>query len=203
VFEGVWKMTRFQKQFLRALWKSAPNDGEPDQRMHWVEFALQHHIELCGPESEAGVIMVEILQFLDRGFEQVKELVESADILTQQDALRAYAKMMNNLSVEHLEPLLADDFHYSSQWVLDEISSKEEYLAYIRPKLQAIRQSGSRVFAEMGTVSGQFCLVMAQGSKDDVQATVLAKVAGDKIVSLAMCLVPHPDSAVRTGEYPR
>lgn len=32
------------------------------------------------------------------------------------DALRAYARMMNTLDVKHIEPLLEEDFHYSSQW---------------------------------------------------------------------------------------
>lgn len=131
------------------------------------------------------------------------EALYGKSTLTEEKALRAYAKMMNTLSVAPLEPLLADDLHYSSQWVLGEIASKAEYLAYIRPKLETIRQSGMQVFAEMATVNGRPCLVMAQGSKNDLQATVLAEVSADKIVSLAMCMVPDPATAVRTGEYPR
>lgn len=36
-------------------------------------------------------------------------------------ALSAYAKMINTLDIRHLESLLADDFHYASQNVIDEI----------------------------------------------------------------------------------
>jgi len=32
--------------------------------------------------------------------------------------LELYARMINNLDVDHIESLLADDFHYASQWVL-------------------------------------------------------------------------------------
>lgn len=39
--------------------------------------------------------------------------------LTVERALRAYAAMMNTLNVSHLEPLLADDFHYASMGWLD------------------------------------------------------------------------------------
>ena len=46
--------------------------------------------------------------------------------LTELDALVAYAKMMNTLRVEHLEPLLADDFHYESQMVFSAITSKQD-----------------------------------------------------------------------------
>ncbi|MFN9939487.1 MAG: hypothetical protein ACK56I_08425 [bacterium] len=53
--------------------------------------------------------------------------------------LRAYATMMNTLDASALELLLADDFHYASQWVFDEIKSKDAYLEYITAKLEPIR----------------------------------------------------------------
>lgn len=65
--------------------------------------------------------------------------------LTQVLALEAYAAMMNTLDASRIEPILADDFHYSSQWVLTDITSKQEFLDYITPKLIAIRDSGSVV----------------------------------------------------------
>jgi hypothetical protein len=34
--------------------------------------------------------------------------------------------MVNTLDASHLEPLLADDFHYASQWVFAEMESKAE-----------------------------------------------------------------------------
>lgn len=71
-------------------------------------------------------------------------------ILSKEDALRAYAWMMNTLDASCLEPLLAEDFHYASQWVFSEITSKADYLVYIMPKLEAIRSSGAEVLAEMG-----------------------------------------------------
>ena len=44
--------------------------------------------------------------------------------LTQAEALRAYAKMMNTLDVSALEPLLADNFTYESQAVFTPLDSK-------------------------------------------------------------------------------
>ena len=104
--------------------------------------------------------------------------------LTKMDALRAYARMMYHLSADHLEPFLADDFHYASQWVLDEITSKQGYLDYIRPKLKTIIRTNSKVWAEIGeltTYPGGPCLVMAQGDKGNLIATVLAEVSNGKI----------------------
>ena len=61
---------------------------------------------------------------------------------------------MNTLDVKHIEPLFAEDFQYSSQWVLAEITSKQEYLGYICPKLEAIAKSGAKVCAEMAVHEG-------------------------------------------------
>ena len=126
-------------------------------------------------------------------------------MLTIEKALNAYAKMMNNLSVAHLEPLLADDLHYASQWVFEEITSTQTYLDYIAPKLITIKHSDNKVFAEMGLLEVEFpgpCVVIAQGDKNNLVATVLVKVEGNKIKSIDMCAAPSPHSAKRTGIYP-
>lgn len=125
--------------------------------------------------------------------------------LTEEQALRAYATMMNTLDAACLEPLLADDFHYASQWVFTEIETKSAYLEYIVPKLDAIRKSGARAWAEIGWLDKEFpgpCVVMAQGDKDNLLAVVLAKVEDGKIKRLDLCGAPSPHSARRTGEYP-
>ena len=125
--------------------------------------------------------------------------------LTVDEALRAYAAMMNTLDASRLESLLAEDFHYASQWVFDEIESKSEYLNYIVPKLEAIRKSGVVAWAEMGWLDREFsgqCVVMAQGEKDNLIALVLIKVENGKIKRLDLCGAPSPHSARRSGEYP-
>ena len=125
--------------------------------------------------------------------------------LTAEEALRAYASMMNTLDASHLEPFLADDFHYASQWVFAEIESKSAYLEYIVPKLDAIQKSGGAAWAEMGWLDHEVpgpCVVMAQGDKDNLLAVVLAKVEDGKIKRLDLCGAPSPHAARRTGEYP-
>ena len=125
--------------------------------------------------------------------------------LTAEQALRAYATMMNTLDASCLEPLLADDFHYASQWVFAEIESKSSYLEYIVPKLDAIRRSGATAWAEMGWLDHEFpgpCVVMAQGDKDTLVAVVLAKIEDGKIKRLDLCGAPSPHSVRRTGDYP-
>ena len=126
-------------------------------------------------------------------------------MLTIEAALKAYASMMNTLDSSKLEPLLSPDFHYESQMVFSEITSKQEYLDYINPKLEAVRVSGSVVWAEMAMLTHSFpgpCVILAQGEKENLVALVLAEVKGDLIKRIDMCIVPNPQSAERSGEYP-
>ena len=127
-------------------------------------------------------------------------------VLTQVQALEAYAAMMNTLDASKIEPILAEDFHYSSQWVLTDITSKSNFLDYITPKLEAIRASDSQVWAEMGELTREIpgsCVVMAQGEKDNLLCVILAKVEGGKLKSLSMCGAPSPHHAIRSGIYPK
>ena len=126
-------------------------------------------------------------------------------MLEVETALKAYAAMMNTLDSSKLESLLAENFHYASQMVFSEIESKQEYMAYIKPKLEAVGRSGSKVWAEMGSLKTGFpgpCVVLAQGDKENLVALVLAEVEGDLITKIDMCIAPTPQSAVRSGEYP-
>ena len=126
--------------------------------------------------------------------------------MTESDALRAYAKMMNTLTVEPLESLLSDDFVYESQTVFQALDSKQSFLDYITPKLQTISSTNAIVYAEMGMVKGygksQPYVILAQNDKTNLVALVLAKTDGDKLKRLDICIIPPPQTAVRSGEYP-
>jgi len=126
--------------------------------------------------------------------------------LTQEGALRAYAKMLNTLDADVLEPLLAEEFVYESQTVFSALESKRAYLDYIRAKLQTIHNSGATVFAEIGEIDAygevQPCVVLAQNSAENLVGFVLARVEAGKINRLDLCIVPLPQAARRTGEYP-
>lgn len=126
-------------------------------------------------------------------------------MLTKEYALRAYAVMMNTQDESSFADLLADDFHYASQWVFAEIGSRQAYLDYIRPKLLSVKHSGSLVWAEMAHLEREIpgpCVVMAQGDKNNLISVVVAEVANGKITRLDMCGAPSPHSARRSGDYP-
>lgn len=123
-----------------------------------------------------------------------------------EDGLRAYARMLNKLDPSELAPWLADDFTYESQMVISAISPKAAFIDYITAKLDTIRRTDSKVWAEMGNLDYGFpgpCVVVAQGDKDNLVGLVLATVRDDgKLARLDMCIVPPPTSARRSGIYP-
>lgn len=121
--------------------------------------------------------------------------------------LRAYAAMMNTRDVTRIEPFLADDFVYDSQAVFQPLESKQAFMDYIKPKLGTIRHANATIFAELGRVTAygreQPCVILAQNSPENLVGLVLANSEGGKLKRLNLYVVPPPQKAKRTGEYPR
>ena len=64
--------------------------------------------------------------------------------LTEKEALSIYARMMHSLDSSEFESFLSEDFTYSSQKVLTDMNSKDEFIEYIRPKLETIKKFNKR-----------------------------------------------------------
>ena len=125
--------------------------------------------------------------------------------LTEKDALSIYARMMHTLDSSEFESFLSEDFSYSSQKVLTDMNSKDEFIEYIRPKLEVIKKTKGHVYAELGVCPAYGhtdCLIMAQGDKSNLLGVAYASVEEGKISALSLCIVPTPDSAIRSGIYP-
>ena len=125
--------------------------------------------------------------------------------LTEKQALSIYARMLHTLDSSEFESFLSEDFSYSSQKVLTDMNSRKEFIEYIRAKLETIKESNSHVYAELGVCPAyghNDCLIMAQGDKSNLLGVAYASVDNGKIYSLALCVVPTPDSAERSGIYP-
>ena len=125
--------------------------------------------------------------------------------LTEKEALSIYARMLHTLDTSEFESFLSEDFSYSSQKVLTDMNSKDEFIQYIRPKLEVIKKTRSSVYAELGVCPAYGhtdCLIMAQGHKSNLLGVAYASVDEGKISSLSLCIVPTPDSAIRSGIYP-
>lgn len=126
--------------------------------------------------------------------------------LSEHDAIVAYCRMLNARDVAQLVPLLADDFVYESQVVLQPLRGVPDFVAYITGKFATLAESNYPAFAELGRVHAyglrRPCAVLAQPTKADLVGIVLAKVAGDRIARLDVCVIPRPQEAERSGEYP-
>ena len=70
--------------------------------------------------------------------------------LTEVDAITAYCRMLNTRRVEHLVPLLAEDFVYESQVVLQPLHGVPDFVAYITGKFATIAAANHPAFAELG-----------------------------------------------------
>ena len=140
-------------------------------------------------------------------FQQGKILRGAGVPLTEQSALRSYARMMNTLHIGDFENILSDDFCYTSQMVLESLNNKQKFMDYIFPKLRAIKNSDSVVFAEMGSIVAyqgyeEPCVILAQPTKDNLVGVVLAEVKNNQLTKLDLCIVPPSENAHRTGDYP-
>ena len=69
------------------------------------------------------------------------------------------------LNADLVEPLLADDLHYSSWWLMKETHTKDEYLDYLRGRFQSIRKSGDPLIVKMGVnrIDGEYAVAIQQG----------------------------------------
>ncbi len=126
-------------------------------------------------------------------------------MFSTKDALTAYAKMMNNLDSIEFESLLGENFSYESQAVLTPIHSRHEFVDYIRQKLSSMKSARVKIFAELAELSayGQNdCVVVAQGDRNNLVATVYVSVSNNKISKINICVIPEPRYAIRSGIYP-
>jgi len=125
--------------------------------------------------------------------------------ITEKDALSIYARMLHTLDSSEFESFLSEDFSYSLQKGLNDMNSRDEFLEYIRPKLETIKKSKSSLYAELGICPAYGhidCLIMAQGNKFNLLGVAYASVDKGKTTGLSLCIVPTPDSAQWSGIYP-
>lgn len=125
--------------------------------------------------------------------------------LTTKQALTAYAQMMNSCDSSNFEKLLAEDVVSTSQAVLTNITNKNDFVSYMKGKLQNIKQSNATVYAELGEIEAyghKDCVIVAQNTKDNLVAIAFITVGENQIKKIDLCVVPPPSQAKRTGIYP-
>ncbi len=125
--------------------------------------------------------------------------------LTELDAIKAYARMMNTRSIEHLESLIADDIELKSQVQSELVQGKDAFLDFMVKKFEKIADDAP-VWAEIGEIhkSGRTrpCAVLSQYSMENMVASATVEIEGDKIRRLHLFFIPSPQEAKLTGEIP-
>ncbi len=125
--------------------------------------------------------------------------------------LRQLAKSWNNLDTSFIEPVLARNLIYESQWVLIPIEGKRAFLLYLHSKFAAIKLAMQlepmTVTAELAlhpSLQNRPCIVLTQITKRSItQVSVLVKVQERKIKHIDICFMPDPADAVLSGEFPK
>jgi hypothetical protein len=103
--------------------------------------------------------------------------------------------------------LLDENAHYASQWVFEELESKEAISEYLLEKMKTVESSGSKVYAELGNTGkssafpGRDCVLLAEGEEIDINATIVFDVRNGKITRFDLCM-PSLLNVMRTGIYP-
>ncbi len=118
---------------------------------------------------------------------------------TDKELVIEFAKVWNNLNSSYIKGLLAEDFHYSSQWVFSDIENKKDYLEYLDLKLKAIANSNGTLVAELGVYNDEYCLVLTQNTK----VTFLIETKDGKISGANSCFVPAPQKIKMLGIIPK
>ncbi len=126
-------------------------------------------------------------------------------VLTEYDAVKAYARMMNTRSLEHFEPYIAEDIEFKSQVQAEPVQGKQAFLEHLAKNLEKVADDAP-VWAEMGEIhkTGRTrpCAVLSQYSRENMVASATVEIEGGKVKRLNLFFIPSPEEATRSGEFP-
>ena len=90
------------------------------------------------------------------------------------------------LDADIIEPLLAEDLHYYSWWALKELSSKQDYLTYLKERFQSYKDSGNKPRVKLGVNKndGEYAVAIQFG--DGVPILIRIIEIGGKIKEMWM-----------------
>ena len=109
------------------------------------------------------------------------------EVLTQKQLVERTALCWKNLDVSIIEPYLDKDFHYTSDAVFYEMSSRHEYIGYLRAKFNTLKDGSNPIGIRIGRMDGsdEFALLLHQGAYN--QSLLLSiRVNAGRITSMRM-----------------
>lgn len=118
-------------------------------------------------------------------------------ITNTRQAAQLYADAWKQLDFEEFFDALDNKCHYSSQYVFDELDTKEKIVSYLTGKVDTIKNTGHSVLpriailkkgASLNPPIGSCCVAMYQGVSPDIAAVVFFEVSGGKIQRVDLCM---------------
>lgn len=108
-------------------------------------------------------------------------------ILSQKQLIEKIALCWQNLDAEILEPYLDKDFHYTSDAVFYEMSSRHEYIGYLRAKFERLKDGSNPIGIQIGRMDGtnDFALLLHQGAYNQSLLITISENNG-RITSMRM-----------------
>ena len=126
--------------------------------------------------------------------------MKNRNFYSQKDILRIYAECWNTLNSAKLKFFLSDHVEYNSQWVIQSIKGKDEFLNYFNEKLKTLRinLNNSQVNAQIKTVRNylkydeELCLEITQQKEGSImQVYLIIEISNGKITQINMCDIPE------------
>lgn len=130
--------------------------------------------------------------------------------MEKEEACICYAKAWNTLNPDILIDAMDWDIQYSSQMVLADMNGITMVAEYLRGKMETIGSDPEyKVFAELAETQPypmypaypQPCVVISQGTPENLVGTVLFETSATGISKLCMCIIPPPETTKRSGVY--
>ena len=84
--------------------------------------------------------------------------------ISAEDFLRKIGRMYSEYAIEDISCHMEPDFRYNSFWVLEEMTSAEQYVDYITRKIQTLKNENIVIKTSMMHIRdwGEPCLVLEQ-----------------------------------------
>lgn len=107
--------------------------------------------------------------------------------LSQRQLIEKLALTWQNLDASIIEPYLDKDFHYTSDAVFYEMSSRFEYMNYLRAKFKRLKDGSNPIGVRIGLIGGTdvFALLLHQGAYNQ-SLIITIEVNEGRIMSMRM-----------------
>jgi hypothetical protein len=118
-------------------------------------------------------------------------------ISNTRQAAELYVDSWKRLDFDKFFDELDSNCQYSSQYVFDELDSKEKIVSYLTGKVNTIKNNGHSVLSKIAILKrvaslnppiGTCCVAMYQGGSPDIAAIVFFEIGDGKIQRIDLCM---------------